>query len=49
MRQAFRKFDAILIGVQLLEQVLTSCKIEIEQVSVSIPNQALLCAGAPGG
>ena len=45
MRQAILKFDAILKGVQLLEQGLTSCNIEFEQVSVSIPKQAL---GAPG-
>ena len=45
MRQAIRKFDAILKGVQLLEQGLTCYKIEFEHVSVSIPKQAL---GAPG-
>ena len=45
MRPAIRKFDAILKGLQLLEQGLTSYKIEFEQVSVSIPKQAL---GAPG-
>ena len=44
MRQAIRKFGAILKGVQLLEQGF-SYKIEFEQVSVSIPKQGL---GAPG-